>query len=78
MFLLEGACDSSFAAAQKCYIDSEAEVKGSDCLDKFRAMHQCFQENPLQYNLILKQSKGVPALSISAEEELWHKWNFAK
>ena len=36
----------------KCFLDSKEEEKGSDCLEPFRSMQQCFSENPDHYEVI--------------------------
>lgn len=35
----------------KCFLDSKEEEKGSDCLESFRGMQQCFSENPEHYKV---------------------------
>mgnify|MGYP001794010342 CR=1 FL=1 len=44
-----GPCGGQFRAAFSCFHYSEAEVKGSDCIDQFRDMQQCFVKYPEIY-----------------------------
>jgi len=41
----EGPCGDVFVAAYRCFLESKAEERGSDCLDQFQAMQACFVEN---------------------------------
>jgi hypothetical protein len=36
----------------KCFLDSKEAEKGSDCLESFRSMQQCFAENPEHYKVL--------------------------
>ncbi|KAF9578728.1 Oxidoreductase, partial [Lunasporangiospora selenospora] len=42
-------CGDAFKEAFSCFVYSTAEPKGVDCVDKFRAMQDCFRENPEVY-----------------------------
>ncbi|VDB96182.1 unnamed protein product [Peniophora sp. CBMAI 1063] len=44
-----GPCGQHFREAFSCFIFSEAEPKGIDCVDAFKAMQQCFRDNPEVY-----------------------------
>ncbi|GJJ73238.1 mitochondrial intermembrane space import and assembly protein 40 [Entomortierella parvispora] len=39
-------CGEAFKAAFSCFVFSEAEPKGIDCVDKFQAMQECFKLHP--------------------------------
>ncbi|KAF9329372.1 Oxidoreductase [Linnemannia elongata] len=43
--MAQGPCGDTFKEAFSCFVHSEAEPKGSDCLEKFTAMHDCFRAN---------------------------------
>ncbi|KAH9978783.1 hypothetical protein BGW80DRAFT_695132 [Lactifluus volemus] len=38
-----------FREAFSCFVFSEQEPKGIDCVEKFKAMQDCFRENPDVY-----------------------------
>ncbi|KAI8814471.1 hypothetical protein BJ742DRAFT_655353, partial [Cladochytrium replicatum] len=47
--MVKPPCGDSFKAAFSCFVYSEAEPKGYDCVDAFRAMQSCFKEYPEIY-----------------------------
>ncbi|BEI93497.1 uncharacterized protein CcaverHIS019_0511250 [Cutaneotrichosporon cavernicola] len=44
-----GPCGEEFKAAFSCFVYSEAEPKGIECVEKFKAMQDCFREHPDVY-----------------------------
>jgi intermembrane space import and assembly protein 40 len=44
-----GPCGMQFREAFSCFVFSEEEPKGIDCVEKFKAMQNCFRENPDVY-----------------------------
>lgn len=42
-------CGEFFKAAFSCFVASQSEPKGSDCLEKFSAMQECFRAHPDVY-----------------------------
>lgn len=42
--MAHGPCGEQFKAAFSCFIFSEAEPKGADCIEHFKKMQECFQE----------------------------------
>jgi intermembrane space import and assembly protein 40 len=44
-----GPCGTQFREAFSCFVFSEVEPKGMDCVEKFKAMQDCFRENPDLY-----------------------------
>lgn len=48
-------CGEYFREAFSCFVASKVEPKGSDCLEKFAAMQECFQAHPEIY---LKDLEG--------------------
>ncbi|CAK9303523.1 unnamed protein product [Gordionus sp. m RMFG-2023] len=47
--MASGPCADKFMEAFTCFHESTAEVKGSDCLEKFSNMQSCFQQYPKLY-----------------------------
>ena len=46
---LDKPCGKEFRSSFSCFMKSEAEPKGMDCLEAFKAMQQCFEEHPEVY-----------------------------
>jgi hypothetical protein len=44
-----GPCGMQFREAFSCFVFSEEEPKGINCVEKFKAMQDCFRENPDVY-----------------------------
>jgi len=47
--MAHGPCGEDFKSAFSCFVHSEAEVKGSDCLTQFQAMQDCMVQYPEVY-----------------------------
>ncbi|KAG2196919.1 hypothetical protein INT47_005143 [Mucor saturninus] len=47
--MAQGPCGEQFKAAFSCFVFSEAEPKGLDCVDKFKGMQDCFRLHPDVY-----------------------------
>lgn len=47
--MASGPCGTEFKDAFSCFHYSKEEVKGSDCLEQFRAMQDCMQHYPELY-----------------------------
>lgn len=47
--MADGPCGEDFKQAFSCFIFSEAEPKGIDCVEKFRGMQECFRKYPEIY-----------------------------
>ncbi|XP_008282028.1 coiled-coil-helix-coiled-coil-helix domain containing 4b isoform X2 [Stegastes partitus] len=47
--MASGPCGTDFKDAFSCFHYSKEEVKGSDCLEQFRAMQECMQRYPELY-----------------------------
>lgn len=47
--MAHGPCGEQFKAAFSCFVFSEEEPKGIDCVDKFKLMQNCFREHPDVY-----------------------------
>lgn len=47
--MAHGPCGPQFRDAFSCFVYSEQEPKGVDCVEKFKAMQDCFREHPDVY-----------------------------
>ncbi|CUM47030.1 Mitochondrial intermembrane space import and assembly protein 40 [Debaryomyces fabryi] len=47
--MAHGPCGEEFKEAFSCFIYSEAEPKGIECIKKFENMRNCFREHPEHY-----------------------------
>lgn len=47
--MASGPCGTEFKDAFSCFHYSKEEVKGSECLEQFRAMQECMQRFPELY-----------------------------
>lgn len=59
--MASGPCGEEFKAAFSCFVYSQEEPKGMDCIDKFKGMQDCFRQYPEIY--------GSEIDSDEAEEE---------
>ncbi len=46
----DGPCGSVFLTAYECFLRSDVEPKGSDCVSSFVKMHDCMTEHPEVYD----------------------------
>lgn len=47
--MAHGPCGPQFREAFSCFVYSEQEPKGVDCVEKFKAMQDCFRAHPEAY-----------------------------
>ena len=47
--MASGPCGEQFKSAFSCFHYSTEDVKGSDCVNQFRAMQECMQKYPDLY-----------------------------
>lgn len=47
--MAEGPCGDEFKEAFACFVYSETEPKGIDCIEKFQDMRSCFRKYPEHY-----------------------------
>ncbi|KAJ5577710.1 uncharacterized protein N7459_006674 [Penicillium hispanicum] len=47
--MAHGPCGEEFRAAFSCFVYSEEEPKGIDCIEKFKGMQDCFRQHPDVY-----------------------------
>ena len=61
--MAHGPCGPEFREAFSCFVYSEKEPKGIDCVEKFRGMQDCFREHPEVY------AEGASPVSFVQREE---------
>lgn len=47
--MAHGPCGEQFKDAFSCFVFSESDPKGVDCIEKFQAMQDCFRKYPEHY-----------------------------
>lgn len=60
--MADGPCGEEFKLAFSCFIYSEAEPKGIDCVEKFQGMQTCFRKYPEYYAEQLKDEEEADAI----------------
>lgn len=88
---MAGPCGPQFIDAFRCFLDSKEEEKGSNCVESFQAMQQCFHQHPEHYKDFLgdddKETDEQPAKSAAPQgadakatksDSDWYLFNFAK
>ncbi|GAV52589.1 hypothetical protein ZYGR_0AG05800 [Zygosaccharomyces rouxii] len=68
--MAHGPCGEEFKAAFSCFVYSEADPKGIDCIDKFQQMQDCFRRHPEHYAEQLKDEEEAAAAQESVEAEV--------
>lgn len=75
--MANGPCGEDFKAAFSCFVYSKEEPKGVDCIDKFKAMQDCFRAHPDIYGAELEddeeyaappEGEGPPAMAKDSAE----------
>ena len=66
----EGPCGDTFVAAYRCFLESKAEERGSDCLDQFQGMQACFVEHADYYE---KKDEDAKAAEAAEDTPEWEK-----
>ncbi|KAM6502205.1 hypothetical protein JOM56_002182 [Amanita muscaria] len=66
--MAHGPCGLQFREAFSCFVFSEAEPKGMDCVEKFQAMQDCFRAHPEVYadEIADDEEENTPASSEEA------------
>lgn len=57
--MAHGPCGEHFKDAFSCFVRSEQEPKGIECVDKFKAMQDCFRAHPEVYKEELEMDEQV-------------------
>lgn len=66
--MAHGPCGEEFKEAFSCFIYSESEPKGFDCIDKFKNMQDCFRKYPEIYSEEIRNEEE-PADDLSKPED---------
>lgn len=67
--MAHGPCGEEFKEAFACFVYSETEPKGIDCIKKFEAMRTCFKQHPEHYKEELYEDDEVPSVETDASSE---------
>lgn len=66
--MAHGPCGEEFKEAFSCFVFSETEPKGIDCIKKFEGMRTCFKEHPEHYKEELYEDETKEELVDTAKE----------
>jgi len=68
--MAHGPCGQQFREAFSCFVYSEADPKGIDCVEKFKAMQECFREHPDVYadEIMDDEEEESPAGALTTEK----------
>ncbi|KAK5996918.1 Mitochondrial intermembrane space import and assembly protein 40 [Cladobotryum mycophilum] len=56
--MAHGPCGEEFKTAFSCFVYSEEEPKGMDCIEKFQGMQECFRQYPEIYGSELEDTES--------------------
>lgn len=59
--MAHGPCGEEFKAAFSCFVYSEEEPKGIDCVEKFKSMQDCFRKYPEIYKEEIEDDERAEA-----------------
>lgn len=62
-----GPCGEQFRAAFSCFVFSQEEPKGVDCIEHFKTMQNCFREHPDVYGAELDDDEEGAAEALEGE-----------
>ncbi|KAJ5585809.1 hypothetical protein N7450_005596 [Penicillium hetheringtonii] len=65
--MAHGPCGEEFKAAFSCFVYSEEEPKGIDCIEKFQGMQNCFRAHPDIYGAELEDEEAEAASEAASE-----------
>lgn len=68
--MAHGPCGPEFREAFSCFVFSEEEPKGMDCIDKFQNMQECFKLHPEVYKGELEDDEELDAGLEAEKQEL--------
>ena len=66
--MAHGPCGEEFKKAFSCFVFSEEEPKGIDCVDNFKGMQDCFRKYPEHYKEELEDEEDFERQS-SGEQD---------
>ncbi|CDO93509.1 unnamed protein product [Kluyveromyces dobzhanskii CBS 2104] len=64
-----GPCGEEFKSAFSCFVYSEADPKGIDCVEKFSTMQTCFRKYPEYYAEQIKDEEEASAEASKQEDK---------
>ncbi|KAE8272251.1 hypothetical protein A4X09_0g22 [Tilletia walkeri] len=67
--MAHGSCGEEFKAAFSCFVYSEKEPKGIECVDRFKAMQECFRKHPEEYAEEIADDDRAAAEEADEEEQ---------
>ncbi|KAJ7217970.1 hypothetical protein GGX14DRAFT_439094 [Mycena pura] len=67
--MAHGPCGPEFREAFSCFVHSEDEPKGINCVERFQAMQSCFREHPETYASEIADDDAAEA-AMAAELEI--------
>ncbi|RFU30327.1 hypothetical protein B7463_g6029, partial [Scytalidium lignicola] len=66
--MAHGPCGEEFKAAFSCFVYSNEEPKGVECIDKFKHMQDCFRQHPEMYGSELEDDEEEVEAELYARE----------
>ncbi|SCU98583.1 LADA_0H14048g1_1 [Lachancea dasiensis] len=67
--MAQGPCGEEFKAAFSCFVYSEEEPKGIDCIEKFKGMQECFRKYPEYYAEQIKDEEEAAKAAQEMESQ---------
>ncbi|KAF4615636.1 hypothetical protein G7Y89_g15270 [Cudoniella acicularis] len=67
--MAHGPCGEEFKAAFSCFVYSNEEPKGVECIDKFKGMQDCFRQHPEMYGAELEDDEDEVEEELRAREQ---------
>ncbi|KXN85372.1 Mitochondrial intermembrane space import and assembly protein 40 [Leucoagaricus sp. SymC.cos] len=68
--MAHGPCGPEFREAFSCFVFSEQEPKGIDCVEKFKAMQDCFRRHPEVYSDEIMDDDEEEAAAVAGSPEV--------
>mmetsp|Transcript_33288 Transcript_33288/g.55828 ORF Transcript_33288/g.55828 Transcript_33288/m.55828 type:complete len:111 (+) Transcript_33288:168-500(+) len=66
----EGVCGEAFVGSFSCFIRSQEEEKGSDCLEYFKQLQDCIVKNPQAFEEFFPEKPEVPEAEAAPEAQV--------
>ncbi|KAG9237807.1 hypothetical protein BJ875DRAFT_452838 [Amylocarpus encephaloides] len=67
--MAHGPCGDEFKAAFSCFVYSDQEPKGVECIEKFKGMQDCFRQHPEIYGAELEEDEDEVEEELRAREQ---------
>ncbi|CUS20205.1 LAQU0S01e01376g1_1 [Lachancea quebecensis] len=67
--MAQGPCGEEFKAAFSCFVYSEEDPKGIDCIEKFKGMQDCFRKYPEHYAEQIKDEEDAAGAAAQLESQ---------